>query len=128
MSAVDPVSGNDGAKHTFHFTVVSASQRLDGALKAKSNAIEFDIREADARQFIAVDGAGVDPDSLGSNEWLREGCVTKDHGLAEIIVREDELVSNPEQILLLLLIQGYARAKPGVDQDEFIHFKIGLQM
>ena len=35
-----------------------------------------------------------------------------------VVVRSDELVADPEEVALLLPLQGETRAQPGVDEDE----------
>lgn len=46
---------------------------------------QFAIRQPNCRKLSTVEGAGIHPDLVGLNEWLRQAIVPKHHWFAPII-------------------------------------------
>ena len=91
---------------------------------AGSNADKLEIWKDDGRERITVDSPGVDANFIGEYKWPDEGGMPENHALAEILLRVDELLPDPDQIVRGLFLKGNAVSKPGVDHDKLRRFVV----
>ena len=63
-------------------------------------------------------GASVDIDAVWSNIRLYDRVVPMHHDLAEILLVQEKIFSDPEQVWLTLQLQWNSGADPGMDKEK----------
>jgi hypothetical protein len=74
--------------------------------------------EDQASQTPCRIGAGVDIDAVRFNIRLLGWAVAMHYDLAEILLMQDKIFSDPEQVCLTLLLQRNSRSHPRMDEEE----------
>src|ERR1044071_1550125 len=74
--------------------------------------------EHQRRQHARGERAGVDADAVGLDLRLPRDRVPVDDDLAEILLAAEELLADPEHVLVGLVVERDAGADAGVDEEE----------
>jgi hypothetical protein len=74
-------------------------------------------REFQTGKVPPVDGAGVNTDLIWSDKHSLQGCVSEDYYLAEVVGGEDELITDPDEVVGILLLQGYTPSQTCMNKN-----------
>ena len=90
-------------------------RRCDRALSQKAHLMALQHQTSQATCRV---GAGVDVNSIGAEIGFAGRRVPVNYHLAEILLVQEEIISNPEQIPLKLCLQRNARPNAGVGEKK----------